>query len=171
MAERLTMEEIVKDRDGSIRFLQNSLMEFGVDLDHYTTKRALLPDKPSNSRERRRLEETIRMVRAGINSAAKQLVDLEPEIRYEPEGVLKILPVIEEPSAMYFVDSNAMRILVLAPTAAIARTAVKKMVDRARDGNWDPKMCRCLQKYVDGKPIKVRGVFFVCDLAEAVRSG
>jgi hypothetical protein len=111
------------------------------------------------------------MVRAGINSAAKQLVDLEPEIRYEPEGVLKILPVIEEPSAMYFVDSNAMRILVLAPTAAIARTAVKKMVDRARDGNWDPKMCRCLKKYVDGEPIKVRGVFFVCDLAEVVRSG
>ena len=169
MAEQVTMEEIVKDREGHIHFLQNALMEFGVDLDHYTTKLALLSDKPSNVKKRKRLEETVKMVRDGINSAAKQLVDLKPEIRHEPEGILKILPVIEEPSAMYYVDSNAMRILVLAPTAAIAGTAVEKLIDRIRERG--EQSCRHLRRYVYGKPVVIKNVFFVCDLAEAVRSG
>ena len=46
MAGRLTNkqidEQIANDREGHIRFLQNALMEFGVDLDHCNTKLANL---------------------------------------------------------------------------------------------------------------------------------
>ena len=169
MAERVTMEDIIKDREGGIRFLQNTLMEFGIDLNRMKFQLGTLSKK--QKKDRKRLRKQIKMLRAGINSAAKQLVDLEPELRCEPEGVLKILPVVEENSVMYFVDSNVMRILVLAPTAAIARTAVTKMVDGIREQGELSKVCRCLKKYVDGEPIRIRGVYFVCDLAEAVRDG
>jgi hypothetical protein len=163
----MTMENL---REAHIRGMQDLLMDLSVDLYGFNYELGTMSHEPTERRAR--LEERVRETRCYINQTAKELVDQNPEFRCGPEATLKIIPTIEEPLAMYFVDSNALKVLVLAPTAQIAATAVEKIVDRAREGNWEPTVCRrCLKKFADGKPIKIRGVYYVCDLKEAIRDG